>query len=83
MTGNTITVEWYCGHYTGPLKWRWGCGDWIMEQDECDDIFSTQEDVNDYDAGDCMAVCPNCGAELWQSDFHIYNVQKEDLEEVG
>lgn len=82
MTGKTITVEWYCGHYVGPPEWRWS-GDWAYEPDECEATFSTQEDIDDYEAGDCMTQCPNCGAELWQSDSHIYDAREKEQEEVG
>jgi hypothetical protein len=63
--GNYVVIEWYCGHYVGPFRWKFS-GDWILEPDECATTFTTEDTQQNWDDNCCTATCPECGAELSQ-----------------
>jgi hypothetical protein len=62
-----VKVGWYCGCFIGPMEWQWQ-GDWEYEPDTCDTEFETEEFLRDWKEGCCTAICPNCGAVLYQSE---------------
>ena len=59
-----LLVGWYCGHYVGLPVWQ---GE-FYEPLECEATFETQETMFDWSHNRCTTICPNCGAELWQTD---------------
>lgn len=79
MTCTTITVNWGCGHYINAPYWQ-KADDWVYESDTCEAQFDTQECLTEWNEESCSATCPNCKADLWQSDGHA-EAQLEPAEE--
>lgn len=63
-----IIADWFCGCYVGPPKWH---GTKVYEPDDCYTIFSTIENLSDFEDEACVAVCPSCKADLAQADDHM------------
>jgi len=63
-----VKVKAYCGHYLGPPYWH---GTEIYEPAECAWEGAMEVDVDEWIEGYASAVCPTCGAMLWQSDCHL------------
>lgn len=59
-----ISVRWYCGNYYGPARWY---GD-HYEPEDCDTVFVTQAEEDDWNTGTANAICPKCKSGLWQAD---------------
>jgi len=69
-----VRVKWYCGCYVREPKWQSGGNDWVYEADECTGEFETEELLEDFEEGDCVVKCVECGAELSQSDGHCERI---------
>lgn len=65
-----IMVQASCGCFVGEPKWRYG-SDWYKEPDECswEDIIEVDKD--EWDEESVSINCPNCNADLHQSDDHF------------
>lgn len=58
----TVTIFWYCGYALVTSS--------EFTEKDCETEFETKEDVNDWNAGQCEAVCPGCNRTLYQQDDH-------------
>ena len=72
----TVKVGWYCSFYVGPPKWSHGT-DWVYEPDECGTEFETAVPYEEWELGECGAVCPECGAQLYQYEAEPWLVGNE------
>ena len=69
---------WVCGNYYGPPEWRRCWGDWCYEPDDCGGEIETEVDPEEWEAEECGAVCPKCGAELTQK-YDCPELVKEEV----
>jgi hypothetical protein len=75
MSEIIVKIAWYCCHYVGSSKWKWS-GDWVLEPDECCTDFETEDTKANWDDNCCTAICPNCGADLYQEDDGAELIEK-------
>lgn len=66
-----LSVKVYCGCYIGEVQL-------FDEQKECMYEDEITVDIQEWDDGDCMIICPSCGAKLWQCDDHM-----EAIDDIG
>ena len=68
-----MKIRWHCGYYVGPMKWQ---GTEVYEPDECGTEFDTEVSEEEWIYGDATAICPRCGAELYQDDDEPWIIEE-------
>lgn len=67
-----ILIHWYCGYFLA------NTGSLFEDPAECEGTLETCEDRDTWDARLCSAICPACGADLWQRDGHGELVERDE-----
>lgn len=65
----------YCSCFVGPPRWQ---NNETYEPDECEWEGTIKADDEEWEEGFVSTICPECGAELLQSNDHFEILSDKD-----